>query len=97
MKTYPECDKLLAVKDQSQAIGGFLEWLNGEGIVLARPHVHGAECTDDNGYYSCQYQDDQLVPIYGPVDGLLAQHFGIDMNKVEKERREMLAAVRGAP
>lgn len=32
----PELNKMKAIKDQSQAIGGFLEWLQGErGVVLA--------------------------------------------------------------
>ena len=27
----PECDKLLAIKDKSQTIGFFLDWLKGQG------------------------------------------------------------------
>jgi hypothetical protein len=31
---YPECDKMLAVQEQTQVIGEFLEWLNGQGVQL---------------------------------------------------------------
>ena len=30
----PECDKMLAVKDDSQTIGFFLEWLESKGYSL---------------------------------------------------------------
>jgi tRNA(Ile2) C34 agmatinyltransferase TiaS len=37
MKTYPEHEKLHLIKDKSQAIGEFLEWLQGEqGCVIAQ-------------------------------------------------------------
>lgn len=32
---YPECAKMAAVQDKSQAIGAFLDWLSEKGIVLA--------------------------------------------------------------
>jgi hypothetical protein len=49
MSDYPEHDKLRAIADQTQAIGEFVEWLEGKGIFLARyvegfnvpRHVHG--------------------------------------------------------
>jgi len=31
----PECDKLHAVKDKSQAIGEFIEWVFEQGIQFA--------------------------------------------------------------
>ena len=35
--TYPEHDKLQAVKEKSQAIGAFIEWLQGiKGLTMAR-------------------------------------------------------------
>ena len=36
MSDYPEHDKLRAIADQTQAIGEFIEWLEGKGIFLAR-------------------------------------------------------------
>jgi hypothetical protein len=35
MADYPEHEKMLKIRNQSQAIGEFLEWLENEGIVLA--------------------------------------------------------------
>jgi len=35
MTEYPEHDKVQKIKDQSQAIGDFLEWLGGQGLHLA--------------------------------------------------------------
>lgn len=32
----PELDKMLAVKQKSQVISGFIEWLEGQGIELGR-------------------------------------------------------------
>jgi hypothetical protein len=76
MKTYPECEKLLAVKDKSQLVGEFLEWASGKNMVLcARPKG------DDEEYY----------PVMQSWEKLLADFFGIDLNKVESERRAMLA------
>jgi hypothetical protein len=34
MTTYPEHGELAAVKDQTQAIGDFLEWLAGQRVQL---------------------------------------------------------------
>lgn len=36
MSEYPEHDKLTQVREQSQAIGEFLEWLEGRGVNLCR-------------------------------------------------------------
>lgn len=35
-KLYPEHEKMAAVKDKSQIIGGFLDWLSTEGILLCK-------------------------------------------------------------
>jgi len=71
---YPECEKLAAVSEKSQAIGGFLEWLQGfKQVELAK--------WGDN---------DRLYPEYIVIESLLAEYFEIDMNKVEKERRQIL-------
>ena len=36
MKAHPECDKMLAVKDKSQAIGEFIEWLGTKSMTIVR-------------------------------------------------------------
>jgi hypothetical protein len=41
MTKYPECDKALKIRNQSQAIGEFLEWAaNTKNLRLASEHVH---------------------------------------------------------
>jgi hypothetical protein len=79
MSDYPEHDKLREVAEQTQAIGEFIEWLEGKGIFLARyvegsnfpRHVHGFRA-------------------------LLAEWAGIDQDKLEAEKRQMLASLRSA-
>jgi hypothetical protein len=120
--TYPECDKMLAVQDQSLTLSGFLEWLNEKGIQLCQPHKHTEGCykhgttplpTDgsprhwsielmekgrkyvDEKYLDCGYSDGELVNIRESYENLLARFFDIDLDKVEKEKRAMLAAIRG--
>jgi hypothetical protein len=79
MSDYPEHDKLTAVAEQTQAIGEFIEWLEGKGIFLARN-------VEESNY-----------PRY--VHGfraLLAEWAGIDEDKLEAEKRQMLTSLRAA-
>ena len=72
---YPECEKLTAVAPQSQAIGEFLvEFLPDKGIALC-------ELDEDSGRWH---------PAHRSVNDLLAEFFGIDMDRVEQERRQIL-------
>lgn len=73
---YPEHQKLKAVKDKSQAIGEFLDWLSEQGIYL------------------CKLQQEEYMPHYYRINGLLAEYFGIDENKLEAEKRTMLEECR---
>lgn len=82
MSKYPECDKMTAVKDQSQTIRGFLEWLE---YVKEVSLCHLIEGEDEMEY----------CPIYVDTERLLAEFFDIDLNKVEKEKRDMLDQLRG--
>lgn len=77
----PECDKMLAVKDKSQAIGEFLEWLQGEQEVTLA--AYGTERNTRN----------RLFPIQTTTEAMLADFFGINLAKVEQERRALLAAI----
>jgi len=40
----PECDKALAIQDDSQKIGVFLDWLQEQDIHLCSPHNHHEGC-----------------------------------------------------
>jgi hypothetical protein len=89
MKKYPEHNKLSLVKDQSQAIGAFLDWLLEKGVILSKPHEHSDNCLKD-GKYVCHTTEGDLVPIWIPIHSWLATYFNIDEYKLEKEKRAML-------
>lgn len=72
---YPQHDKLHAVKLESQAQGAFVEWLQARGIFLCKS-------TGELGDWH---------PVYESVTQLLAEYHGIDLAKLEKEKRAMLA------
>ena len=97
MNEFPEHLKLDAVKDKSQAIGEFLEWLQANGVQLCRPHKHTEGCEDEDfpiRKLICGYEDDSLVPIRDSIESLLASFFGIDPKKLEEEKQYMLRAIR---
>jgi len=76
---YPECEKVANVKDKSQAIGEFLEWLRIEkGIIMCERRG----------------ESDSLVPSFLRNEQLLADFFDIDLDLVEKEKRAMLEELR---
>lgn len=83
----PELDKLAAVREKSQLIGDFLEWLQGEGLVICEWHdkqyVNG-KLVQPAGYY----------PVQRRMDQLLADYFGINLKAVERERQAVLNAIR---
>lgn len=77
---YPEHTKQLAILDRSQAIGDFLD---NSSYVLAEWRTF-----DDS-------EDPHLTPVGKPIQQILADYFEIDLTKIEKEKRAMLAALRG--
>lgn len=80
MIEYPEHEKVAKVKDQSQAIGAFLDAGGlGEGIVLARWEGR---------------QGDYLDPVHLNIEKVLAKYFGIDLDKLEAEKIQMLEELR---
>lgn len=93
----PECDKLLSVREDSQKLGYFLEWLYGYGIQLA---------VWDNNFSGVVWDEEgneedfhgTLVPWKykgdSGINKLLAEYFGINLDKVEQERRELLKWLR---
>lgn len=77
---YPMCTKLSSVKDESQSIGRFLDWLQEreEPITLCLHSYHRGR------------GEDEYFPARIPFQKLLAEYFEIDENKLEEERRTML-------
>lgn len=82
----PECEKLAAVSKQSNKIGDFLDWLMSKGIVLAEWVENEDEDTSDI------MPDLLMSSIRGSngINKILADYYGIDLDKVEQERRALL-------
>ncbi len=98
---YPECEKALEVKDESQAIGRFLDWISEQRVELSK---WGMVCKghDDGDYYcetekelaDCNRSYERLKPVHTRPEQLLADYFGIDLKKQEEERQSMLDDLR---
>lgn len=83
---YPESTRLLAAREESQPIGEFLEsgpYELGRWVPCQQWHQDGWECG----------QGEHFQPVRKSIETVLAEYFGIDMVKVEAERRAMLAAL----
>lgn len=78
----PELDRRadLIATGRPEAVGGFLDWLGEHGYVIARWEEFPGE-------------GEQLVPAHVRPEKLLADHFGIDLQKVETEQRAILEAI----
>lgn len=84
----PECGRLLEVRETSQAIGRFLDWLTEEKkIVLAK---RAGEVYSTKELFDECIRGDDLVHIAVFPEKLLAEYFKIDLKKVEEERRGLL-------
>lgn len=80
---YPECEKMDAIRDQSQAIGEFLEWLSHDkNFSICSFYNPGDHCFGE------------FRPITDGVEQLLAEFFCINLKKIEKEKRQMLDELR---
>jgi hypothetical protein len=76
--------------DHSHIVGDFLDWLNGQGIVLARwghETYIGADGKEWTG------TEDRLIPDHKRIEARLAEWYGIDLDAVEEEKRAMLDAI----
>lgn len=127
----PECDRLVAVAEESQRIGEFIDWLGEQGWFIAytermidRPCAstvctkytvtqcvngrsilyrgEGGEdvgpCSkcDGTGFIRSERLDPIGLPLAMSPERLLAKFYGIDLDKVEAERRAILKSLRSA-
>lgn len=77
--THSEHEKLRGVADRTQAVGEFLDWVaETHHCELGRPEGHRAE----------------FRPIGIGVQQLLAQWTGVDLDRLEQEKRAMLDDLR---
>jgi hypothetical protein len=82
----PECDRMLAVKEKSQLIGEFLDWLGSQGLTICR--LRDVTCDGE------EIDPQQYLPNRESIEQLLARFFSIDLVKVEAERRKILEDLR---
>ena len=74
------------MREKSQAIGEFLEWLRSgeaDGSKLKRSVFLGVYTSET-----------EILPFQYSVEALLARFFEIDLKKVEQERRALLEEMR---
>ena len=83
MTKYPEHEKLRKIRDKSQAIGEFLDNLTTQGFYLCT--LHKGRGFGPGG---------EFFPVTTPVQEILADYFEIDLNKLEDEKRALLAECR---
>ena len=104
MPTYPECEKMAAIQEKSQTIGEFLEWLQSgevfQNLPLKRPiflAAYDVEIHDRHGEVLPEDEwelGDEIVRYSYNTERLLAEFFGIDLDKVEQEKQAMLEELR---
>jgi hypothetical protein len=93
----PECDKAIAVKEDSQKIGEFLEWLQLEKQMPLCKYGCDDTCSsilDMTGNIDCDCNKTTLIRAHTGIEELLAEYFDVDLQKVEREKRRLLAKVK---
>ncbi len=96
--SYPEHDKLIGMKPEIDAVADFLEKvINGAILVgkggyarkLCLAVEYSYEEAQDSGWYD-QDEGPVAVTIVPSIEPLLAQWSGVNQNKLETEKRQML-------
>jgi len=77
----PQLDRIHAVKEQSQTIGRFLEWLGERDTPLELCQLSEGRGRNDDPLYA---------PVGIPIETLLAEYFDVDLQKADDERRSLL-------
>ena len=78
---YPEHVHLKSVRDQSQAIGNFIEWLEENNMAICE--------------FNPRTNFDSYTPTRTSTTKLLALHFEVDLDRLEDEKRAMLDELGG--
>jgi hypothetical protein len=81
----PQHEKLEEVKEQSQQLGEFLEWLQSRYTLceLLKPSGNDGE-----------YWDESFVPVHRNIQHILAEYFGIDYDELMQEKDRLLEYIR---
>jgi hypothetical protein len=78
LEPYPELARMVAVKDASQKIGEFIDWLGENGMEICRRERPRG------------WSEDRMVPVTTSTETLLAQFFEIDLDRAEHEKLDIL-------
>lgn len=94
-----ELEKIVAVREQSQAIGEFLDlqtkYVLAEWVKCTK-ELHSGGVLGDYGewrYEECQF-DEHLLAVKKSIHQILADYFEIDLDKAEEEQRQILNELR---
>ena len=85
----PNLARQAEIQPQADAISKFLDWLRGDkGFILTKPHYHDeTECFDGSHRMPiCGFGDEQLLAADVPMETLLAEFFGINLEALARER-----------
>lgn len=77
---YPEHDKMSKVQTEAQILGEFLENLPSLKLTL---------CDSESDHTS-----GRLFPSGRSIQGIIAEHLGIDLRKIDAEKQQMLETIR---
>ncbi len=81
----PEHNKLDKVRDKSQAIGEFIEWLREtKKVHLCKWNTYEEPNWDE------KEPDGYLDYVTTPIEELLAEFFEVDLKKLEQEKQAIL-------
>ena len=92
MNKYPELEKMSSIKEKSQELGLFIEWLlHRYTLAEWNANIHAKLVDKETG--NEDYWGEILMPIHvgdNKINEILAEYFGIDLDKAEAERMEIL-------
>jgi hypothetical protein len=63
---------------------------------LSQAQYDFMEWLGEQGYILCELNQDDYYPVYKPMTKLLSEYHGIDMNKIEDEKEQMIEEMRKA-
>jgi hypothetical protein len=96
MSAYPEHDKLTAIKGEKEAVQSFIDWIDAQGWWIAEYPVLSEWVEVPGGEELQEYRLHQLRPVSKRPEQIMALHFGIDLDVLEAEKRQMLDEIRAA-
>lgn len=94
---YPEHEKVKALGERRDAVQAFLDWLCDEKrYVIAGWVDRCVRCQQSEALCECRRFEgsDVLFPAHAGREALMADHFKINLKKLEKEKVAMLDALR---